>query len=98
MRASLAGFLRHEWGMRPGDRVPRRRPAELDRKRGGNAGFGLGVRRRVGSNLPRIQLTVAYQEPLSRIRKLRLPDGAAIEYATGQVHGPAQFPITSEAA
>lgn len=70
----------------------------FDRKRGGHAGFGLGVHRCVGSNLARIQLTVAYQELLSRIRKPRLPDGAAIEYATGQVHGPARLPITFEAA
>ncbi|OHV06917.1 cytochrome P450 [Mycobacterium talmoniae] len=65
----------------------------FDHRRGGNAAFGLGIHRCVGSNLARLQLTIAWDELLKRCTNFRLASGTEIEYATGQVHGPEHLPI-----
>jgi cytochrome P450 len=68
----------------------------FDLPRGGTAAFGLGIHRCVGSNLARVQLELAWDELLKRLTNFRLAPGADIEYASGQVHGPARLPITFE--
>ncbi len=63
----------------------------IDRKENRHAAFGLGIHRCVGSNLARMEMTVAIEEWLKRIPKFSL-SGDTI-WSEGTVRGPRQLPI-----
>jgi cytochrome P450 len=65
----------------------------LDRERNRHAAFGLGIHRCLGSNLARMELTVAVQEWLSRVPDFELADPDAVRWSTGQVRGPRTVPV-----
>jgi cytochrome P450 len=93
--------------MRAGDRVllsfpaANRDPAAfpdadtvvIDRKINRHVAFGAGIHRCAGSNLARMELTVALQEWLARIPEFSLADPAAVSWAGGQVRGPRSVPV-----
>ena len=63
----------------------------IDRKQNRHAAFGLGIHRCVGSNLARMELTVAVEELLKRIPEFSL-DGE-VTWSQGTVRGPRTLPI-----
>ena len=65
----------------------------LDRKENRHAAFGLGIHRCVGSNLARMEMTVALQEWLKRIPDFRLDPAGKVSWSEGTVRGPRQLPI-----
>ncbi|MGE5158591.1 MAG: cytochrome P450 [Gemmatimonas sp.] len=70
----------------------------LDRKSNPHAAFGLGIHRCVGSNLARMEMTVALQEWLKRIPDFRLDPAGKVRWSEGTVRGPRQLPILFEKA
>jgi len=66
------------------------RPDEvvLDRQENRHATFGLGIHRCVGSNLARMELTVAIEEWLRRIPEFELEESAGLNWSRGLVRGP----------
>ncbi len=65
----------------------------LDREKNRHAAFGLGIHRCLGSNLARMELTVAIEEFLRRIPEFELDDPDAVRWSTGQVRGPRVLPL-----
>jgi cytochrome P450 len=65
----------------------------LDRKANRHAAFGLGIHRCVGSNLARMEMTVALEEWLKRIRDFRLDPAGKVTWSEGTVRGPRQLPV-----
>ena len=63
----------------------------LDRAENRHAAFGLGIHRCVGSNLARMELTVAVETFLRRVPSFRL-DGP-VRWAIGTVRGPRALPM-----
>jgi cytochrome P450 len=63
----------------------------LDRAENRHAAFGLGIHRCVGSNLARMELTVAVETFLRRVPSFRL-DGP-VRWAVGTVRGPRALPM-----
>ena len=63
----------------------------LDRAENRHAAFGLGIHRCVGSNLARMELTVAVETFLQRIPNFRM-DGP-VRWALGTVRGPRSLPM-----
>ena len=72
------------------------RPDEvvLDRDRNRHAAFGLGIHRCLGSNLARMELTIALERWLARVGHFELDDPAGVRWSTGQVRGPRLLPLT----
>lgn len=70
----------------------------LDREKNRHAAFGLGIHRCLGSNLARMELTVALEEWLARVPEFELADPDAVLWSTGQVRGPRKLPIRIPAA
>jgi cytochrome P450 len=60
----------------------------IDRKKNRHSAFGLGIHRCLGSNLARMELTVAVEEFLARVPEFELVDLDAVRWSTGQVRGP----------
>jgi len=65
----------------------------LDRVDNRHAAFGLGIHRCIGSNLARMELTVALEEWMARIPDFELTDPAQVTWSAGQVRGPRQVPV-----
>jgi cytochrome P450 len=65
----------------------------LDRAINRHVAFGAGIHRCAGSNLARMELTVALEEWLRRIPTFRLAEGAEVTWAGGQVRGPRVLPV-----
>ena len=65
----------------------------IDRERNRHAAFGLGIHRCIGSNLARLELTVAVETWLARIPEFELADPATVRWSTGQVRGPRSIPM-----
>lgn len=65
----------------------------IDRQRNRHAAFGLGIHRCVGSNLARLELTVAIDEWMRRIPDFELADPDAVQWSAGQIRGPRQLPV-----
>ena len=63
----------------------------IDRKENRHAAFGLGIHRCVGSNLARMEMTVAVEEFLKRIPEFSL--AGPVTWSEGTVRGPRQLPI-----
>jgi cytochrome P450 len=88
--------------MKAGDRVlmafpaanrdPRHFPnpdvVDFERAHNRHVAFGSGIHRCAGSNLARLELRVALQTWLERIREFELVDPGAVTWAAGQVRGP----------
>ena len=65
----------------------------IDRKENRHAAFGLGIHRCIGSNLARMEITVALQEWLPRIPEFRLAPAAKVTWSEGTVRGPRRLPL-----
>jgi cytochrome P450 len=63
----------------------------IDRKENRHAAFGLGIHRCVGSNLARMEITVALEELLKRIPEFSV-DGP-VTWSEGTVRGPRRLPL-----
>jgi cytochrome P450 len=64
----------------------------IDRKENRHAAFGLGIHRCVGSNLARMEMTVAVEEFLKRIPEFKL--SGEVTWSEGSVRGPRKLPLT----
>ena len=65
----------------------------IDRRENRHAAFGLGIHRCVGSNLARMEMTVAIEEWLKRIPDFRLDPAGRVTWSEGTVRGPRQLPM-----
>jgi cytochrome P450 len=65
----------------------------IDRKENRHAAFGLGIHRCVGSNLARMEMTVAIEEWLKRIPNFSLDPAGKVTWSEGTVRGPRQLPL-----
>lgn len=65
----------------------------LDRAHNRHVAFGLGIHRCVGSNLARLELTVALQEWLRAFPRCTLDHSRTVGWANGQVRGPRHLPV-----
>jgi cytochrome P450 len=63
----------------------------IDRKENRHAAFGLGIHRCIGSNLARMEMTVAVEELLKRIPEFEL--SGDVRWSEGTVRGPRRLPI-----
>lgn len=65
----------------------------IDRQRNRHVAFGLGIHRCLGSNLARMEVTVAIDEWMKRFPDFELSDPSAVRWSTGQVRGPRELPV-----
>jgi cytochrome P450 len=65
----------------------------IDRAENPHAAFGLGRHRCLGSNLARMEMTVAIEEWLARFPEFRLAPGAKVRWSEGTVRGPRRLPF-----
>jgi cytochrome P450 len=65
----------------------------LDRQQNRHIAFGLGIHRCLGSNLARMELSVAIETWMDRIPDFELSDPARVTWSVGQVRGPRALPI-----
>ena len=65
----------------------------IDRKANRHLAFGLGIHRCLGSNLARMELTVAVEEWMRAIPEFELTDPETVRWSTGQVRGPRELPV-----
>lgn len=66
---------------------------QIDRAENRHAAFGLGIHRCIGSNLARMEITVALEEWLARIPDFELADPASVIWSHGPVRGPRKLPV-----
>jgi len=65
----------------------------IDREINRHSAFGLGIHRCLGSNLARMEMTVALEEWLKRYTKFELNASEPTTFSQGQVRGPRQLPV-----
>ena len=65
----------------------------IDRTHNRHAAFGLGIHRCLGSNLARMEITVALEEWLAAFPTFRLDPDARVTWSAGTVRGPRRLPI-----
>jgi cytochrome P450 len=66
----------------------------IDRQRNRHVAFGVGVHRRLGSNLARMEMKVAIATWLRRVPPFHLRADAPVEWTTGgNVRGPRVIPV-----
>ena len=65
----------------------------IDRSPNRHAAFGLGIHRCLGSNLARMEITVALQEWLTKIPDFTLAPHGEVEWSPGIVRGPRTLPL-----
>lgn len=65
----------------------------IDREDNRHAAFGLGIHRCIGSNLARMEITIALEEWLRQFPRFTLQDGARIAWSKGPVRGPRTVPV-----
>jgi len=70
----------------------------IDREVNRHAAFGLGIHRCIGSHLARMELRVALDVWLERIKDFTLADPAAVTWSAGQIRGPRTLPLRIGAA
>ncbi len=61
----------------------------IDREENRHAAFGLGIHRCLGSNLARLEVTVAVQEFVKRFPEFTLADPDAVRWSQGRSAGRA---------
>jgi cytochrome P450 len=66
---------------------------QIDREHNRHVAFGVGVHRCLGSNLARLEVTVALQEWLRAFPHYSLDDSKPTTWANGQVRGPRTIPV-----
>jgi cytochrome P450 len=66
---------------------------DIGREKNRHVAFGLGIHRCVGSNLARLELTVALQEWLRAFPHCSLDPSGTVTWANGQVRGPRNIPV-----
>ena len=66
----------------------------IDRAENRHLAFGLGIHRCLGSNLARMEITVALQEWLARFPVFVLSDPEAVRWSAGQIRGPRTLPVS----
>jgi cytochrome P450 len=65
----------------------------IDREMNRHIAFGVGIHRCIGSNLARMEITVALEEWLRTIPEFRLDPAVAMKWSEGTVRGPRRIPI-----
>ncbi len=65
----------------------------LDRAANRHVAFGIGIHRCLGSNLARMEVTVAVDRFLAGTGTFGLDDPASVRWSTGQVRGPRRLPL-----
>jgi cytochrome P450 len=65
----------------------------IDREVNRHIAFGVGLHRCVGSNLARMEITVALEEWLRAIPGFHLDPSVAMKWSQGTVRGPRRLPI-----
>lgn len=65
----------------------------LDRQRNRHGAFGLGIHRCLGSNLARLELSIALECWLERIPDFELIDPETVRWSAGQIRGPRELPV-----
>jgi len=65
----------------------------IDREINRHSAFGLGIHRCLGSNLARMEMTVALEEWLKRYTKFELNASEQTTFSQGQVRGPRRLPV-----
>ncbi|CAN5899517.1 cytochrome P450 [soil metagenome] len=65
----------------------------LDRQRNRHVAFGIGIHRCLGSNLARMEVTVAVERFLASVGSFRLAEPGGVRWSTGQVRGPRTLPL-----
>ncbi|MGP9811725.1 cytochrome P450 [Rhodopseudomonas sp. NSM] len=75
------------------DVFPEADRVKIDRKENPHVAFGLGIHRCVGSNLARMEMTVAIEEWLKRIPEFTLDPTEPVRWSEGTVRGPRQLPL-----
>jgi len=65
----------------------------IDRAENRHAAFGLGRHRCLGSNLARMEMTVAVEEWLARFPEFRMAEGEKVKWSEGTVRGPRRLPF-----
>ena len=65
----------------------------IDREINRHSAFGLGIHRCLGSNLARMEMTVALEEWLKRYTKFELDNSEPTTFSQGQVRGPRRLPL-----
>jgi hypothetical protein len=66
----------------------------IDRAENPHAAFGLGRHRCLGSNLARMEMTIAIEEWLARFPDFTVTEGKQTTWSEGTVRGPRRLPIT----
>jgi cytochrome P450 len=67
---------------------------DLDRERNRHVAFGAGPHRCAGSNLARMNLRIALEELVDRVRDVKLQPGAEVEFHSTFNRAPLTVPIT----
>jgi len=65
----------------------------LDRQANRHAAFGLGIHRCLGSNMARMELSVAIEVWMERLPNFELIDPATVRFSAGQIRGPRELPV-----
>lgn len=63
----------------------------VDRQVNRHAAFGLGIHRCLGSNLARLELTIAIEEFIARFPEFEL--AGDVRWSIGQIRGPRELPL-----
>jgi cytochrome P450 len=66
---------------------------DIDRQHNRHVAFGLGIHRCLGSNLARLEVTVALQAWLRAFPNYSLDNSQQTTWANGQVRGPRNIPV-----
>jgi cytochrome P450 len=88
-------LIRYDSANRDPDKFDRADELVFDSPRSGHAAFGLGIHRCLGAHLARIQITVAFEELLKRVTRLRFASGTAedVAWAPGIANGPERLDL-----
>ena len=65
----------------------------IDREINRHSAFGLGIHRCLGSNLARMEMTVALEQWIRRFPRFELDPSESTTFSQGQVRGPRRLPV-----